>query len=87
MDIITTVLTVAGFAIAAFVLFKIITAPVRIAFKLLINAVCGFFLLFVANIISGFFNVVIPMNFASCVVSGIFGIPGVILVVIATLFF
>lgn len=87
MNIISTMLTVVGFAIAAFVLFKIITAPVRIVFKLLINAVCGFFLLFVANIISGFFNVVIPMNFTSCLVSGIFGIPGVILVVVATLFF
>ena len=87
MDMIYNILLIAGVAVAVYVLFKILAAPIKWIFKLLINAVLGFLLLFLANFVGGFFNFTIPVNLLTCVISGAFGIPGVIFLVIVILFF
>ena len=86
MDMLYTVLLIVGVAIAVYVLFKILAAPIKWIFKLLINGVIGFLLLFLANFVGGFFNFAIPVNLLTCVIAGAFGIPGVIFLVIAVLF-
>ncbi len=87
MDIIYTVALVAAVAVALYVLFKILAAPIKWVFKLLINAVVGFVLLFLANFVGGFFNFEIPVNLLTCVISGVFGVPGVIFLVVVLIFF
>ena len=87
MDIIYTVAIVAAVAVALYVLFKILAAPIKWVFKLLINAVVGFVLLFLANFVGGFFNFEIPVNLLTCVISGVFGVPGVIFLVVVLIFF
>ncbi len=87
MDIIYTVALVAAVAVALYVLFKILAAPIKWIFKLLINAVIGFVLLFLANFVGGFFNFEIPVNLLTCVISGVFGVPGVIFLVVVLIFF
>ncbi len=87
MDVITNILLLAGVIVALYVLIKILAAPIKLIFKLLINAVLGFLLLFLANFVGGFFNFSIPVNLVTCLISGVFGIPGVIFLVIVMLFF
>ncbi len=87
MEIIYTVALVAAVAVALYVLFKILAAPIKWVFKLLINAVIGFVLLFLANFVGGFFNFEIPVNLLTCVISGVFGVPGVIFLVVVLIFF
>lgn len=87
MDLITTILLIAAGIVALYVLIRIITAPIKLVFKLLLNALSGFLLLFLANFISGFFDFSIPVTLLSCLISGIFGIPGVIFLVVVTLLF
>lgn len=87
MDMIYTVATVAAVAVALYVLFKILAAPVKWIFKLLINAAIGFALLFLANFVGGFFNFEIPVNLLTCVIAGVFGVPGVIFLVVVLIFF
>ena len=87
MEIIYTALLIIAVVIAAWVLIKILAAPIKWIFKLLINAVVGFLLLFLANFIGGFFDFSIPVNLLSCLVAGIFGIPGVIFLVVVVLLF
>ena len=87
MDMIYTVLLCAGVAVALYVLFKILAAPIKWAFKLLINAAVGFALLFLANFVGGFFNFAIPVNLLTCVIAGVFGVPGVIFLVVVLIFF
>ena len=87
MDLISTIFLGIGVVIALFVLIRILTAPIKWIFKLLLNALSGFLLLFLANFISGFFDLYIPVNLITCLVSGVFGIPGVIFLVVVTLFF
>ena len=86
MDTIYEILLFAGIAVAAYVLIRILAAPIKLIFKLLINAIVGFLLLFAANFVGGFFNFAIPVNLLTCLVSGIFGIPGVIFIVVVLLF-
>ena len=87
MDMMYTIALVVGVAVALYVLFKILAAPVKWIFKLLINAVIGFVLLFLANIVGGFFDFAIPVNLITCVIAGVFGVPGVIFLVVALVFF
>ena len=86
MDMLSTILLGAGIIVALYVLIRILAAPIKKIFKLLINAVCGFALLFVANFIGGFFDFSIPINIITCIVAGAFGIPGVIFLVVVVYF-
>ena len=81
-----TILLGAAVIVAIYVLIKIIAAPIKKIFKLLLNAVCGLVLLFIANFIGGFFNFAIPVNLLTCIIAGAFGIPGVIFLGVVVLF-
>ena len=87
MELIYTILMVVGCVFALYVLLKIVMAPIKWIFKLLLNALIGFVLLFLANLIGGFFNFSVPVNLISCLISGVFGIPGVIFLVMLKLLF
>lgn len=87
MEILTNVLFIAGVIIAVYVLIRILAAPIKLIFKLLLNALVGFLLLFLANFVGGFFNFSIPVNVLTCLISGVFGVPGVIFLVVVFLFF
>ena len=87
MEMLYTLLLIAAVVVAAYVLIKILAAPIKKVFKLLINAVCGFALLFIANFVGGFFNFAIPVNILTCIIAGAFGIPGVIFLVVVVIFF
>ncbi len=86
MEMLYTLLLAAGVVVAVWVLIKMLAAPIKWIFKFLLNAVSGFLLLFLANFVSGFFNFAIPVNLLTCLIAGIFGIPGVIFIVVGILF-
>ena len=86
METLYTILLGAAVIVAVYVLIKIIAAPIKKIFKLLLNAVCGLLLLFIANFIGGFFNFAIPVNLLTCIIAGAFGIPGVIFLGVIVLF-
>ena len=86
METLYTILLGAAVIVAIYVLIKIIASPIKKIFKLLLNAVCGLVLLFIANFIGGFFNFAIPVNLLTCIIAGAFGIPGVIFLGVVVLF-
>ena len=86
METLYTILLGAAVLVAVYVLIKIIASPIKKIFKLLLNAVCGLVLLFIANFIGGFFNFAIPVNLLTCIIAGAFGIPGVIFLGVVVLF-
>ncbi|MBQ9685185.1 MAG: pro-sigmaK processing inhibitor BofA family protein [Oscillospiraceae bacterium] len=87
MDTITTLLLLGGVVISIYVVIRILAAPIKWIFKFLLNALMGFLLLFLANFVSGFFDFAIPVNLITCLISGVFGIPGVIFLVVVELLF
>ena len=86
MEMLYTILLGAAVIVAIYVLIKIIASPIKKIFKLLLNAVCGLVMLFIANFIGGFFNFAIPVNLLTCIIAGAFGIPGVIFLGVVVLF-
>lgn len=86
MDMLYTVLLIVGVAVAVYVLFRILAAPMKLIFKLIINGVIGFVLLFLTNFAGGFFDFAVPTNLITYLIAGTFGIPGVIFLVVAVLF-
>ena len=80
-------LTAIALVLSIVVVIKLLAAPVKLVFKILINAVSGFLLLIIANFISGFFDFSLPMSFLNCLISGVFGIPGVAFLIVLKLFF
>ena len=86
MEMLYTALMVGAVGVAIYVLIKLLATPIKWVFKMLINGVCGFALLFLANFVGGFFDFAIPVNIITCLVAGAFGIPGVIFLVVVILF-
>ena len=85
METLSLLLLLAAVVVSVLVVLKIFAAPIKLVFKLLLNMLSGFLLLILANLISGFFDFAIPINTVSCLLSGVFGIPGVILLIVIRL--
>ena len=87
METLSSVLMLGATVLFVVLLIKVLAKPIKWIFKLLLNAVCGLLLLFIANFIGGFFNFAIPVNLLTCIIAGAFGIPGVIFLVVVVMFF
>lgn len=62
--------------LAMLVLLRIITAPVRLAVKLLINTACGWALLLLFDLFAGLTGFSIAVNLISAAIVGFLGLPG-----------
>ncbi|MBQ3201308.1 MAG: pro-sigmaK processing inhibitor BofA family protein [Clostridia bacterium] len=77
--------TIVAFAVGLLILWilcKILSFPVKVIGKLIVNALVGAVVLFLFNLIGGFFGLSIPINALSAIITGILGVPGVILLLI-----
>ena len=70
-----------------FLLIKILIKPIKWIFKLLLNAALGFVFLFIFNYLGAFIGVSLTVGWASAIVVGILGIPGIILLLLIENFF
>ena len=68
-------------------IIKIFAVPIKGILKFVLHAAVGFLILLVVNIIGGFFDFYIPLNWISVILAGIGGIPGVILLILIHLLF
>ena len=65
--------------LAIVLLLKLITAPIRLGYKLLINLASGYALLFLFNLFSGLTGFVLDLNLITAAILGLFGLPGLAL--------
>lgn len=77
-----SVIAFAAGLLILWVLCKILSFPVKVIGKLIVNALLGAVVLFVFNLIGGFFNLSISINALNAIITGILGVPGVILLLI-----
>ena len=68
--------------IAVVLILKLLTAPIRFAAKMLINALLGFVVLFLLNFVGGIVGLSLGINWFNALVVGIFGAPGVVLLLL-----
>ena len=82
METLNTVLLLALAVIVVIVLIRVISAPIKLIFKLLINTVIGFAILFLVNLIGQNFGITIETTWLHALIVGTFGIPGVIVLIL-----
>jgi inhibitor of the pro-sigma K processing machinery len=68
--------------LAVFLLIKLLAAPIRFAGKMLINALVGFVVLFLLNFAGSIVGISLGINWFNALVVGIFGAPGVVLLLL-----
>lgn len=69
-----------------YILVKVFAWPLKLLFKLIINAVLGVILILVVNFIGQYFNFYIGINAITAIIAGFLGVPGVIFLIIFKLF-
>ena len=65
-----------------FLVAKLLLIPIKIVWKLAVNAVIGGLALLLINFIGGFFGLYIPINIITALTTGILGVPGVVMILI-----
>lgn len=63
-------------------MFRLIKTPIKWALKLLLNAVIGFVALFLLNFIGEPIGLHLNVNWLSAVITGVLGVPGVVLLLL-----
>ncbi len=81
-----TILSIAIPVILGILLLKLLTLPMKWAMKLALHALGGFVCLWLLNCVSGITGLVLPINAVTVLISGICGIPGIILIAVLSLF-
>lgn len=81
MDIELLIYGIIGLVVL-YVLIKLLKWPI----KLLINGICGVILLYIVNFIGAAFGLHIAINIITALIAGIFGIPGVVALILFQLF-
>ena len=71
--------------LAIVLLLKLITAPIRLGYKLLINLASGYALLFLFNLFSGLTGFVLDLNLITAAILGLFCLPGLALLLVVRL--
>lgn len=65
--------------IMLFILLRVLSLPFRIVWKLITNSIVGALMLWVVNL----FGLGIEITFFKALIAGFFGVPGVLVVVLA----
>ena len=79
MEVIVTILVC---IFGLLLLRRIMTAPIRLIWKLALNLVCGFAALILLNVLGGFLGIALGINLLSAMVIGFLGLPGLGLLLI-----
>lgn len=61
----------------ALALLRLVAAPIRLAWKLIINGLIGVASLYLVNLASGITGLYIPINAVTAVLAGALGLPGI----------
>lgn len=69
------------------IIIKVFAKPIKWIFKLLLNALLGFVFLFIFNYLGAFIGIKLTVGWVSAIVTGVLGIPGIILLLLIENFF
>ena len=82
MGDLTLPLMIAAAALLLLVFIRIIRLPLKWMVKGALHAAVGFVALFVLNFIGSWVDIYLEVNLVNCLITGIFGVPGVIILLI-----
>jgi inhibitor of the pro-sigma K processing machinery len=68
-----------------YLVYRIVKSQVGCIWKFIVNSLSGFACLWLLNLLSGYTGIVFEINLVTCLLTGILGIPGIILLAIGQL--
>lgn len=83
----TTIAVVATAILFLIVFIKILSTPLKWVWKFLLNALSGLILLFLTNLLGTALNFSLDITWLNAIVSGLLGLPGVLLLLAIKYFF
>lgn len=86
-DILFVILILAAAIFLIKLLFRLLKLPVTWFFKLLLHALCGFVALFILNFLGAYIGLYIEMNWVNAAVTGVLGVPGVLILLLIQFLF
>ena len=75
----SVIVVIAAIVLGVIVVLRLLAKPIRFIFKLLINTVLGFVLLWLINFVGGGLGIALELSLLNALVVGLLGIPGVLL--------
>lgn len=87
METLSSLLMLAAAVVLLVLLVKVLAAPIRLIFKLAVNAALGFLILFVVNFFGDFVGIGVTVNLFTALIAGVLGVPGVVLLVLLQFLF
>ena len=87
MDLISPVIVIAAIVLAVILVLRLLAKPMKFIFKLLINTLLGFVLLWLLNFFGGGLGISLDLTLFNALIVGLLGIPGVLLLLALHLFF
>ncbi len=75
-----------GSLVCMWVLFRIMSAPIRLVWKLVVNVLCGFALLVVLKILGTCIGLTIGVNLMNILLVALLGLPGLGLLIMLNFF-
>ena len=87
MEIISSLVMLTAVVIGVIALIRILAAPIKKLLKLVLNAVVGLVLLWLVNFFGDFVGIRIEFNWLTLLIAGLFGAPGIVLMVVYQILF
>ena len=75
----SVIIVIAAIVLGVIIVLRLLAKPIRFIFKLLINTVLGFVLLWLINFFGGGLGISLELGVWNALVVGFLGIPGVLL--------
>ena len=72
----SVIVVIAAIVLGVIVVLRLLAKPIRFIFKLLINTVLGFVLLWLINFFGGGLGIALELSLLNALVVGLLGIPG-----------
>lgn len=79
MESLSLIVVIAAIVLAVILVLRLLSKPIRFVFKLLINTMLGFVLLWLINFFGGEKGIELSLTLVNALVVGFLGIPGVLL--------
>ncbi len=86
-EILVDIGLVAAAGIALYLLIKLLAKPIKGLLKFVLHVVIGITMLLAVNFIGSYFQLKIEITWLTALVSGLGGVPGVILLILLQLLF
>lgn len=82
MSYLPIIIIIAAAFLLLHLLFKLLKMPIKLAFKVLIHAALGFVFLGIFNFVGAWVDLSLGVNWVNAAVTGVLGVPGVVLLLL-----